>query len=74
MHLHLATKRGFIYSVSGVRMFESLFEFKDDAAPDGTLSTGSNYYKDNETRIDASVVLRPRRWRSRCKSSSGAPR
>lgn len=50
----LLPKRGFIFSVSGVRMFESLFEFKDD--PDEArrrlVYWLESYYKDNQTRID----------------------
>ena len=50
----LLPKRGFIFSVSGVRMFESLFEFKDDAdeARRHLVYWLESYYKDNETRID----------------------
>jgi hypothetical protein len=50
----LLPKRGFIFSVSGVRMFESLFEFKDDAdeARRHLVYWLEGYYNDNQTRID----------------------
>lgn len=47
-------KRGFIFSVSGVQMFESLFEFEDDIdeARRRLVYWLEDYWADNQTRID----------------------
>jgi len=50
----LLPKRGFIFSVNGVRMFESLFGFQNDVdeAQRRLVYWLEGYWKDNQVRID----------------------